>query len=95
MSAEKADAARSPFHPIKTNAELVKHLRERPVPRAEPHLTIGGSIEVSVKERLNRLRECRIRELHSGLRGAQERTESDFAFASLGGRARADFGRGR
>lgn len=95
MSADNKGGVGSRYPSFLSKAERLQRCRERPVPRAEPHLTIGGADETETKRRLDQLREGRIGVLNTGLREAEIKTETDFAFASVKGRARVDFERER
>lgn len=88
-------AAHSPPADIKTQAELLARLRQRPTPTPQMHLTPGGSTTATVNREVHNSNEQRIAKLRESLGSAKEGLETDFALKPKEGQARADFGRSR
>jgi hypothetical protein len=80
---------------VATRAELDQRLAARPKPRAERHLTIGGTQEHMVHAMLDAANERRIRYLQERLESLRTGIRHDQAQARLTGKARGDFERTR
>lgn len=89
------NAARTSPVDIKTQAELLNRLRQRPTPSPEMHLTPGGATKTRVHREVHISNEERITELRQSLGSAKEGFETDFALKPKEGHAKADFGRCR
>lgn len=85
----------NPWPKIATRSELARLEASRPKPQAVPSLTPDGPETVTVRQRLDGLREHRIGELRERLQGVRDGLEADHAFARMGGLAKSDFGRSR
>ena len=94
MSGETG-AASGPSQPISTRAELESRIAERATPSPQPQLTPGGWDEAETHRKVREDGERRIAELRERMTTARTRMEHAYAFKSLEGRARADFGRER
>jgi hypothetical protein len=92
---ERVWADASAFPSFVSAAEANQLRSERPIPAAEPHLTIGGQIEAETQRRLERMREGRIGHTEDRLRAMREKAPTDFVFSALRGKSRADFNRER
>lgn len=80
---------------IATRAELDSRIKARLRPRAEMHLTIGGTDERIVHAQLDAANENRIRHLQERLEALRSGLCRNQARARLTGKARGDFGRSR
>jgi len=79
-------------HPaISTKEELLRRLRERPVPRSAATLEPGRGFSIEAKQRLDEDNRQRIAVLRSTLDQAHTELETQQVFARLGGYAKARF----
>ncbi|HAQ34941.1 MAG: hypothetical protein CMF74_10030 [Maricaulis sp.] len=94
MSETKGTAS-GPHRPLSTRAELDARMAARARPEPQASLAPGGWDETETHRRVREEGERRIAELRERLEASRSRIEHAYAFKSLEGRARADFGRGR
>lgn len=80
---------------IATRAELDLLEANRPAPAAAPHLVPDGPVVMDVHAQVCAVHEQRIADLHMRLERMRESAKTDYAFAQLDGRAKADFGQSR
>jgi hypothetical protein len=78
MSADKLLKEREEKRPIATKSELEKLLAEREQPKRTLDLTIGGSTENYLHQKLSKERENRIRELTEQLAPRQNQARDNF-----------------
>lgn len=92
---DRDGGACGPPRPPSTRAELDARLAARPKPQLQRDHTPGGSDETESHRRVREEGERRIVELRERLEAARSRLDQAYAFRSLEGRAKADFGRER
>lgn len=80
---------------ISTKAEFDRLTEERSRLAPEMHLRPVGPEVADVQERLSRLRESRMGDIHERLQAARNGLETNHAFARLTGKAKGDFGHSR
>lgn len=80
---------------IVTSAELAQRTQQRPEPAPAMHHTPGGHQQAAASQQSFTANEARIDHLQSRLDQVRNGFETSQVFASLNGRAKADFGRSR
>ena len=81
--------------PITTKERLDALKAERPKPKAEMHLTLGGLREAETKRAVNAVLEARIAAMTLRLERARQSMRQDRIKSLIRGKARANFGRSR
>lgn len=84
-----------PHNSTVTKSERDALIAARPKPIIRHDLTPGGMVQASVHQRVDALRELRIREIANKLGKSSQRLNQNRAKTFINGKAKADFGRSR